>query len=112
MLAEKGTKNVYYAVGNNEKENVTALVTGNAAGDIAPTFILFTGQNLPQNAATFAPPDFMFGCAENGYMTASNFYEYIANGFEPWLTEQKIERPVILYVDGHASHLTLPLSTF
>lgn len=99
-------------VGYNEKENVSVLVTSNADGDVAQTFVLFTGKNLPENAAAFAPPDFIFGCADNGYMTASNFYEYIANAFEPWLTEKKIERPVILYLDGHASHLTLPLSTF
>ncbi|KYQ50352.1 hypothetical protein ALC60_10553, partial [Trachymyrmex zeteki] len=29
-----------------------------------------------------------------------------------WLTENNIERPVILYVDGHCSHLTLPVADF
>ena len=32
VLAEKGTKNVYSVVDRNEKENLTVLVTGNAAG--------------------------------------------------------------------------------
>jgi len=45
-------------------------------------------------------------------MTAETFYEYISNIFEPWLTTHNIERPIILYVDGHSSHLTLPVAQF
>ena len=32
VLSKKGSKNVYNIVNNNEKENLTVLVTGNAAG--------------------------------------------------------------------------------
>jgi len=39
VLAEKGTKNVYNIIGNNDKENVTVLVTANAAGELAPITI-------------------------------------------------------------------------
>lgn len=112
MLAPKGCKNVYTIVNNNEKENVTVLVTGNAAGDLAPTFILFAGKSLPRNAADMAPADFVFGCSDKGYMTSQNFYEYMANFFEPWLTECRIKRPVLFYVDRHVWHMTLHLSTF
>lgn len=45
-------------------------------------------------------------------MLAQNFFEYVANNFEPWLTQKNIRRPVILYTDGHSSHLTLQLSQF
>lgn len=109
--AEKGTKNVYYSE-SNKKENVTTLITGNAAGDIASTFILFNEKTLAENEAEFAPENYLIDYAENGTMTASNFYEYIVKGFEPWLRKQEIQRPVILYLDKHAWHLTLPLSTF
>ena len=40
------------------------------------------------------------------------FYEFIANGFDKWLNENKIKKPAILFVDGHRSHLSLQLSTF
>ena len=50
----------------------------------------------------------------------SEFLEYMANVFEPWLTKkkkkkkkkEKIKRPVIMYIDGHCSHMTLHLSKF
>lgn len=37
VLAEKGSKSVYLAGANDEKENVTA----NAAGQIAPSMIVY-----------------------------------------------------------------------
>lgn len=37
---------------------------------------------------------------------------YIANIVYPWLVQDKIEFHVILYVDGHKSHLSLELSQF
>ncbi|XP_014211331.1 uncharacterized protein LOC106641424 [Copidosoma floridanum] len=97
---------------NKREENIKVLVTGNAAGDLAPTFILFTGKSIPKNAALNAPPDFSFGCNESGWMLAKTFYDYMVNKFEPWLTEKKIERPVVFFIDGHSSYITLPLSKF
>ena len=48
----------------------------------------------------------------SGWMTAQSFYEYIVNVFHPWLLRNKISMPIILYVDGHCSHLTMPLAQF
>lgn len=45
-------------------------------------------------------------------MTAESFYEYVTNVFYPWLKTTNIVFPVVLFVDGHSSHLTLPLSNF
>lgn len=74
--------------------------------------MVFKGASLPDNAASMAPPNFSFGFSDNGWMTAMIFYEYIANVFEPWLTDQNIMRPIIFYLDGHISHLSLDLSKF
>lgn len=105
VLAPKGTKNVYNIVSNNEKENVTVLVTANAAGNLAPTLLLFAGQSVPKDVIKTGPPNFSFGYSDNGWMTAKNFYEYIANVFFPWILAQNIELPIILYIDGHSSHV-------
>lgn len=112
VLAPKGMKDVSNIVGNNEKENISVLITGNAAGDLAPTFILFKGKVLRKRATSTASPEFSFGCSEHGWMLAKSFFKYIINKFEPWLTEKGIQRPIILYVNGHSSHLTLNLSKF
>ena len=45
----KGSKTVYNIVDKNEKENLTALVTGNAVGQLAPTLILFAYERIPSH---------------------------------------------------------------
>lgn len=88
------------------------MVTGSPAGILAPPFILLKGKKLPNNVLETAPPDYGYGYSDNGRMTNKAFYEFIANVFYPWLVKIKIRFPVILYLDGHASHLTYPLSKF
>lgn len=45
-------------------------------------------------------------------MTKECFYEYITRIFYPWLIKNNYQFPIILYLDGHSSHLTLPLIKF
>ena len=52
------------------------------------------------------------GHSERGWMTSETFYSYIANVFYNWLVDNEYKFPVLLYVDGHSSHLTLPLMKF
>lgn len=45
-------------------------------------------------------------------MTSEICFEYIANIFIPHLNETNISRPVIVFLDGYHSHLSLQLSKF
>lgn len=45
-------------------------------------------------------------------MTSVTFLQYIKDGFKPFLERNKIRLPVILFVDGHGSHLSLQVSEF
>lgn len=49
------------------------------------------------------------GITENGWMKSDIFYEHIGNIFYLHL-KQNIKFPVILFVDGHKSHLTYEVS--
>ncbi|XP_063622933.1 uncharacterized protein LOC134795010 [Cydia splendana] len=58
-----------------------------------------------------APEGWGLGKTDKGWMTGEAFYEYIGNVFIPYLKEKEIALPVILFLDGHKSHLTMHLST-
>ena len=45
-----------------------------------------------------------------GSMTARMFYNYVSNGLIPWLKREKVRRPVLFFVDCHASHMGIELS--
>lgn len=58
------------------------------------------------------PETWAFGRSETGWMTSETFYEYITNCFHPWLVANKIKLPILLFVDGHASHVTYHLTDY
>ncbi|KAH9627760.1 hypothetical protein HF086_001774 [Spodoptera exigua] len=111
VLVRKGEKNVYTSSGD-EKENLTVLVTGNAAGVLAPPMIVYPYERLPAVIANSVPRDWCIGRSDTGWMCARTFYEYITNVFNPWIEKNNIPKPVILFLDGHRSHMTLHLSDF
>ncbi|KAI8438153.1 hypothetical protein MSG28_010777 [Choristoneura fumiferana] len=111
VLAKKGDKHPYNSCGD-EKDNLTVLITGNAAGDLAPPMIIFSYERIPSTIAVSVPDEWAIGKSESGWMCSSTFYEYMTNVFNPWLEQNKIEKPVLFFVDGHKSHLTLHLSNF
>lgn len=111
ILGPKG-RQVYDESSNSDKENVTTLFTVNADGLLAPPLTIFKYERIPANASKSAPPNWGIGKTENGWMTGESFYEYIANVFLPFLVQSKIQLPVIVFLDGHKSYLTLHLSQF
>ena len=74
---------MYKIVNNNEKENLTVLVTANAAGQLAPTMVVYNYKRVPNNIYANLPAEFCAGTSDKGWMTTMLFYEYIANTFWP-----------------------------
>ncbi|GAB0092623.1 HTH psq-type domain-containing protein [Sergentomyia squamirostris] len=112
VIVRRGKKVVANVVTAEEKECVTALLTISATGNLAPPMIVHTIKRFTRDLADSNVEGWVLGKSDSGWMTSVLFYEYIANTFYNWLLEQKIEFPVILYLDGHSSHITLELSKF
>lgn len=111
VIAEKGKAALQ--VGPNDKENLTVLVSANANGEVAVPFALFAYKRLPSARILDAmPPNWCYGKSDSGWMTSAVFYEFIANFFYPYLKSKNITFPVVVFLDGHKTHLSLPLSIF
>jgi len=105
-------QNVYDEHTNSDKENVTTLFGTNALGIWAPCITIFKYERIPAALVKAAPPGWGIGKSETGWITGETFFEYITNIFLPFLIEANIQRPVIVFLDGHKSHLSLHLSKF
>jgi hypothetical protein len=110
VLAKKGEKTVYNCINNDEKECLTTLIMACTDGTLPPPMIVFDYKRIPLNLVRTMPKEWEIGKSESGWMTGEVFFEYIANVFLPWLKQKNATFPVVLYVDGHYSHLTLSLS--
>jgi hypothetical protein len=111
VLAKKGSKSLHDRSGD-DKECLTVVITGNAAGQLAPPMVMYSYERLPKHIVSHVPKGWGVGKSKSGWMTSESFFEYITNIFYPWLVSENVEFPVILYLDGHKSHVTLPLTDF
>lgn len=113
VLVKKGARSVYKIVDANEKESVTSLFMYNAEGTRAPPLVIYPyKESVPKKLLDNFPSGWGIGISETGWMTKETFYEYIANVFYQWLLKENIKFPIIIYLDGHSSHVTIPLVSF
>ena len=103
VLALKGEKNVFEERSLHLKTNITVLGCVCANGMIPPLMIIYPRKRINPTISEKFPPHYNFtvGKSEKGYITYETLYEYLCNDFHDWLTEQGIQRPVIVYTDWH-----------
>ncbi|KAL7306367.1 hypothetical protein TKK_0001791 [Trichogramma kaykai] len=112
VLCPKAWKNVYEINVGNDKETITVLIFIAANGKLVTPMVVYPYIRLPQPVAESVPENWIIGKSESGWMQSQVFYEYMANGFNQWLTDNDIKKPILCLVDGHKSHLTMHLSQF
>ncbi|KAJ8943143.1 hypothetical protein NQ318_022884 [Aromia moschata] len=110
VIAPKGAKNVYEVDKGQAKQNLTVMLSFSASGAITPPMIIFPNKRLNTVVAQSIPDDWGIGMSENGWMKAEIFVDYIKNVFHKHLVKTNVTFPVILFVDGHRTHLTYQLS--
>lgn len=113
VFAETGAKYVHTNCANSDKEAYTTLFAANAAGTLATPLVLFPyKQRLPAEISLNAPSGYAVGKTESGWMNRETFYYYLKNIFHPWLLKMEITLPVIVFVDGHTSHISYQTTEF
>ncbi|KAJ8911934.1 hypothetical protein NQ315_016275 [Exocentrus adspersus] len=81
-------------------------------GRTVPPMVVFPFIRPNKALIDSVPTSWFIDRSESGWIKSDTFYEYIANGLNSWIETNNINRPVLLLVDGHKSHLTLELSKF
>lgn len=94
----------------DEKDCITTLIMCRANGDLPPPMIVHPCKRITASIALKSPSEWAIGRSESGLITRENFFEYIANIFLPWLRKSNVPLPILLFVDGHSSPLSMPLS--
>ena len=100
----------------NDKEGLTVLMGYSADAKLAPPMIVYAYKNsIPRDVIETVgsvDPGWGVGKSDSGWMIAFNFLDYFSQVFDPWLTEQQVQRPVLVFADGHKSHLSPETANF
>jgi hypothetical protein len=110
VLAGKGTRNVYSIDEGSSKENITVIFSFSANGKKCCPMIVYPYERIPEKIVRAVTAEWGIAGSDRGWMTCEVFHEYIANIFHPFLVSQGVIFPMVLFVDGHNSHLTYQLS--
>jgi hypothetical protein len=90
-----------------KQEWITALECIAADGDALPPMIIFKAKNtntgwIPKKM----PSNWHFSTSNSGWTSNSHGFKWLRNVFEPESHEKSGNRPRLLFMDGHYSHIT------
>ena len=86
------------------------LATFSADGKVVPGMIVYPYQRAPREDVASVPPPWAIGLSDSGWMKSDTFYEYVINVLDPYIVRENIPKPVVLFLDGHKSHMSYALS--
>ena len=109
VLAKRGATDVHDTAGGSGREYHTVLGTASADGTRLPPYILYKGVHLYLRWTENGPAGSTYGVSKSGWMEADNFLEWFTKNFVPAVDHLLKTGPVVLFVDGHKSHLSLSL---
>lgn len=89
------------------KAMYTVLFSGSAYGKIMPPFVVYKGKYLHNGWCTGGPTGTQYAVSPSGWMEDNVFENWLQDAFVPYkIKEVGDNQPVVLFMDGHASHLT------
>ena len=93
---------------NEGKTSFSVLVCGNAVGEFVPPYILYKGSetSIPLGWCMNGPPNAAYNTTKSGWMDQDSFTAWV-KWFNEYLTRNKIQKPVVLFMDGCTSHISL-----
>ncbi|XP_071381368.1 uncharacterized protein [Centroberyx affinis] len=101
VIVPRGTKHAYRQA-QGTRDHITVLACFNAAGEDVPPFVIYKGgyPGGPYNKE--GVPDALYGKSQAGYMDSELFRKWFVGHFLKFAAQ---ERPLLLIMDGHQSHL-------
>lgn len=93
----------YQLTANEKGETTTVIACFNATGNFCPPTVIFKAKRLKADWVVGSPPGSMIKVSDNGWITKDIFFEW-AKSFVLQLPRPD-NRPHILFLDGHSSHV-------
>ena len=109
VLAEKGVRHVYQ-VANSSKQQITVMACFNAFGEYVSPMIIYPGERF-RDVGIDAFQDALYGHSDNGWIDSKLFYGFLKH-VKLFIDAKGIKTPILLFVDGHSTHMSLESSQY
>ena len=109
VLAKRGARSVHETTGGSDRSYITVLACGSSSGCPLPPFTVYKGVYVKKDWLAQGLAGAHYGVSESGWMEGSNFLSWFNKLFVPAVSHLLKTGPVVLFVDGHHSHITLDL---
>ena len=86
----------------------TVLACGNALGTQLPPYFIFKGQRMSEELLSGSTPGVSGTVTESGWSNGNTFLTYLNNHFLKYV-QRCADEPVLLILDGHRSHVNVPV---
>ena len=103
VIAEYGRRNVWAVISAEKGKTHTVLACASAAGYSLPPFMIYPRKKMTARLREGSFPGTVFHCSDSGWVTGELFvkwFEFLVRTIPP-------QRPVLLILDGHASHVSI-----
>lgn len=111
VIALRGSRNVYEVDLGDAKQNLTVMFTFSASGTVTPPMIIYPNKRLPQSVKDSIPEGWTYALTDNGWMKSETFLFYLESVLYPSLIKSGVVFPIVMFVDGHKTHVTYQVST-
>lgn len=109
VLVKRGSRVVSEIGGGSDREYITSLFCGSAVGERLTPYVVYKAETLDPLWTVGGPQGTRYSASSSGWMETAQFHEWFKKVFLPAVTDRLRTGPVILFVDGHNSHLAIEL---
>jgi hypothetical protein len=104
---KRGTKEANILCDSGGKTMYTVLVCANASGDALPPLVVYKGKNLYDAWCKGGPKGTLYSASPSGWMEKVVFESWFMQAFVPYKIRRfGKEEFVVIFLDGHGSHLS------
>lgn len=98
-------KRAFRTVAREQGETTTVLTVVNGAGKVCPPLVIFKGRRYNAAYGRKSSPGTMIRMSPKGYINKDIFTEYLVRWLRFLRTHRLLDRPHILLLDSHGSHV-------
>jgi len=103
IIAHEGRKQVGKLSSAERGQNVTVTICMSASGNFIPPLMIFPRVRMNPDFIDGAPPATLVVCHPSGWMQSHIFVQWLEHFIKQ--TNPTVSNPVLLLLDGHATHV-------